>query len=150
RTQPFQERTMPISARAYLNPALVLLSFDYPDGAKAKDFFGFAIKREPGFDRTLFSHLPNRIGFAGPNTDEATLGDRDRGDDVMLGKDALHFDCLVIYRTHRMVCGLRTTGKEFRGFGLQFRAALGDSAMTRQVMMLAALFFCLTNIAALA
>jgi phosphatidylserine/phosphatidylglycerophosphate/cardiolipin synthase-like enzyme len=65
---------MSVTARAYLSPTLVLLAFDYPEGAKDKTFLGFAIKREPGFDGASFTYLPNRIGFDGPNSDGSTEG----------------------------------------------------------------------------
>ena len=52
--------------RSYLSSAMVLLAFDWPEGATRNDFLGFAIKREPGFDRNRSSWLPNRIGFEGP------------------------------------------------------------------------------------
>jgi len=62
---------MAIALRAYLSPTLVLLAFDWPEGAGTPDFLGFAIKREPGFDllgnlQAGPSWLPNRIGFNGP------------------------------------------------------------------------------------
>ena len=65
---------MPVSARPYLSPTLVLLAFDYPEGEKEKDFLGFAIRREPGFDGEKSSFLPNRIGFSGPDKDAKTRG----------------------------------------------------------------------------
>lgn len=52
--------------RPYLSSAMVLLAFDWPEGATKNDFLGFAIKREPGFNRNRSSWLPNRIGFEGP------------------------------------------------------------------------------------
>jgi|KBSMisStandDraft_5_1062788.scaffolds.fasta_scaffold04212_9 hypothetical protein len=65
---------MPLSGRAYLSPTLVLLAYDYPEGANDAHFLGFAIKREPGFDGAAFSYLPNRIGFNGAPTDGSTKG----------------------------------------------------------------------------
>jgi hypothetical protein len=65
---------MPVTARAYLSPTLVLLAFDYPEGKTDKTFLGFAIKREPGFDGAQFTYLPNRIGFDGPNRDGSSEG----------------------------------------------------------------------------
>jgi PLD-like domain len=65
---------MPLSGRAYLSPTLVLLAYDYPEGANDAHFLGFAIKREPGFDGAAFSFLPNRIGFNGAPSDGSTEG----------------------------------------------------------------------------
>jgi hypothetical protein len=67
-------RRMPVNSRSYLSPTLVLLAFDYPEGKNDKDFLGFAIKREPGFDAAKFTYLPNRIGFDGPNKDGSSEG----------------------------------------------------------------------------
>jgi hypothetical protein len=55
-----------VSVKPYLSPTLVLLAFDWPDGSQRKDFLGFAIRREPGFDGKPFSFLPNRLTFDGP------------------------------------------------------------------------------------
>lgn len=57
---------MPCIARTYVSPTLVLLAFDWPDGANVEDFLGFAIERTPGFDGKERSWLPNRLGFDGP------------------------------------------------------------------------------------
>jgi PLD-like domain len=65
---------MGVTVRAYLSPTLVLLAFDYPEGANAKNFLGFAIKREPGFDGASSTFLPNRIGFNGAPSDGSTEG----------------------------------------------------------------------------
>ena len=51
---------------------LVLLAFDWPDGAR-EDFLGFAVSRVPGFRNKEGqledkSWLPNRVGFDGPVT----------------------------------------------------------------------------------
>jgi hypothetical protein len=62
---------MGVTVRAYLSPTLVLLAFDYPEGANAKNFLGFAIKREPGFDGASSTFLSNRIGFNGARAMEA-------------------------------------------------------------------------------
>ena len=62
---------MPISARAYLSPTLVLLTLDWPEGKNAQDFLGFAIKRTPGFRDPVTrvqnpsDWLPNRLTFQG-------------------------------------------------------------------------------------
>src|SRR5919201_2102822 len=55
-----------VKIRPYLSPSVVLLAFDWPDGADKDDFLGFAIERKPGFDGKNKSWLPNRIGFSGP------------------------------------------------------------------------------------
>lgn len=65
---------MSVTARPYLSPTLVLLAFDYPEGANDEHFLGFAIKREPGFDGATFTYLPNRIGFNGPPSNGGTEG----------------------------------------------------------------------------
>lgn len=63
---------MGAKVRSYLSPTLVLLAFDWPDGATRSDFLGFAIRRTPGFlaaddrSREASSWLPNRITFDGP------------------------------------------------------------------------------------
>jgi hypothetical protein len=59
-----------VRGRSYLSPTLVLLAFDWPDGAFREDFLGFAIERQPGFERAAKSWLPNRIGFQGPAPDQ--------------------------------------------------------------------------------
>jgi hypothetical protein len=38
-----------VTVRSYTSPTLVLLAMDWADGAKFKDFLGFAILRSPGF-----------------------------------------------------------------------------------------------------
>lgn len=64
-----------VTARAFLSPTLVLLAMDWEDGAKRKDFLGFAIKRTPGFrpkqgaPTDILDWLPNRLSFDGPNPD---------------------------------------------------------------------------------
>src|SRR5262245_31228411 len=61
---------MPVRAKPYTSPTLVLLAFDWPAGGSRNDFLGFAIKRAPGFRRNgqvlPESWLPNRIDFNGP------------------------------------------------------------------------------------
>ena len=37
-----------VKVRSYCSPTLVLLAFDWPDGAR-EDFLGFAVSRVPGF-----------------------------------------------------------------------------------------------------
>ncbi|ASL46706.1 hypothetical protein bAD24_III04910 [Burkholderia sp. AD24] len=62
---------MNVSVRSYLSPTLVLLAFDWPEGATRQDFLGFAVKRTPGFlsadgqEREASSWLPNRLTFTG-------------------------------------------------------------------------------------
>lgn len=62
---------MTTSVRAYLSPTLVLLAFDWIEGANRADFLGFAIQRTPGFwapdgkSRADSSWLPNRLTFKG-------------------------------------------------------------------------------------
>lgn len=68
---------MPVVARAYTSPTLVLLAFDYPEGKSDATFLGFSIERRPGFQNAASSYLPNRIGFHGPNNDGS-----DEGSDV--------------------------------------------------------------------
>ena len=65
---------MPVTARAYLSPTLVLLAYDYPEGKNQKDFLGFAIRRTPGVNGDDSSYLPNRVGFNGPDIDGHTEG----------------------------------------------------------------------------
>jgi hypothetical protein len=62
---------MPVIAKSYVSPTLVLLAFDWAPGKGRKDFLGFAVKRTPGFDGAAFSWLPNRIGFNGPKPDQS-------------------------------------------------------------------------------
>jgi hypothetical protein len=57
-----------VAIKAYLSPTLVLLAFDWADGAERDDFLGFAIERKPGFGGAPSSFLPNRLGFDGPAT----------------------------------------------------------------------------------
>ena len=63
---------MGAKVRSYLSPTLVLLAFDWPEGATRKDFLGFAIRRTPGFlsaygrTREARSWLPHRLTFDGP------------------------------------------------------------------------------------
>lgn len=64
---------MPVTVTSYVSPTLVLLAFDWPEGAATNDFLGFAIKRTPGFDGTPYSWLPNRLGFDGPAQDGKDL-----------------------------------------------------------------------------
>lgn len=88
--------TARVLVRSYLSPTLVLLAFDWPDGAERPDFLGFAIRRTPGFRGAATSWLPNRITFDGPPPDgrdsasnqspiqkfmwwDARFGDIDRG-----------------------------------------------------------------------
>ena len=59
-----------VVARAYLSPTLVLLAMDWPAGAQADDFLGFAILRRPGFTaREKDGYLVNKIGFSAPTED---------------------------------------------------------------------------------
>jgi phosphatidylserine/phosphatidylglycerophosphate/cardiolipin synthase-like enzyme len=64
---------MPVIAKAYRSPTLVLLAFDWAAGGNRNDFLGFAIQRTPGFRRNgqllPDSWLPNRIDFDGPAPD---------------------------------------------------------------------------------
>lgn len=62
---------MPVKARSYTSPTLVLLAYDWPGGDGKPDFLGFAIKRTPGFDGAASSWLPNRISFGGPKPDQS-------------------------------------------------------------------------------
>ncbi len=62
-----------VQLRAYTSPTLVLLAMDWPEGAKADDFLGFAVKRTPGFRGEEESWLMNRIGFEGPPADGSFL-----------------------------------------------------------------------------
>jgi phosphatidylserine/phosphatidylglycerophosphate/cardiolipin synthase-like enzyme len=63
---------MPVIARSYVSPTLVLLAFDWADG-KRPDFLGFAIERTPGFNGASKSWLPNRISFDGPKPDQSDI-----------------------------------------------------------------------------
>ncbi|WP_321962023.1 phospholipase D-like domain-containing protein [Paraburkholderia sp. J7] len=66
---------MSTKIRSYLSPTLVLLAFDWPEGATRADFLGFAIERAPGFtspdgkSHAASNWLPNRITFKGPVPD---------------------------------------------------------------------------------
>jgi hypothetical protein len=62
---------MPVIAKSYVSPTLVLLAYDWPAGAERNDFLGFAIQRTPGFEGEAPSWLPNRIGFDGPKPDQS-------------------------------------------------------------------------------
>ena len=64
---------MPVTARAFLSPTLVLLAFDWPEGDGRADFLGFAIRRTPGFTSPAPGWLPNLIGFDGPKPGGATI-----------------------------------------------------------------------------
>lgn len=64
---------MPVVVKSYTSPTLVLLAFDWPEGDNRVDFLGFAIERTPGFDGSVKSWLPNRIGFNGPKPDQSDL-----------------------------------------------------------------------------
>jgi phosphatidylserine/phosphatidylglycerophosphate/cardiolipin synthase-like enzyme len=64
---------MPVAARSFTSPTLVLLAFDWPDGDGRADFLGFAIERTPGFGGADKSWLPNRIGFDGPKPDQSDI-----------------------------------------------------------------------------
>ncbi len=86
-----------VAARAYLSPTLVLLAMDWPAGAQAEDFLGFAILRSPGFAANeKDGYLFNKIGFSAPTADaqpmpsnlapiqkflwwDAGIDDKDRG-----------------------------------------------------------------------
>lgn len=63
-----------VKAKAYKSEKVILLAFDWPDGANRNDFLGFAIKRTPGFYGRPFSWLPNRIGFKGALQDNDPKG----------------------------------------------------------------------------
>lgn len=58
--------------KVYRSPSLVLLAFDWADGASRDDFLGFAIRRTPGFadlktgKLAASDWLPNRLSFKGP------------------------------------------------------------------------------------
>jgi PLD-like domain len=62
---------MSVKVTSFCSPTLVLLAFDWPEGASRSDFLGFAIQRTPGFFGQLRSWLPNRIDFDGPDPHEA-------------------------------------------------------------------------------
>jgi len=52
--------------RTYVSPTLVLLAFNWDDGANHPDFLGFAIQRSPGFSSPAPQFLANKIGFDPP------------------------------------------------------------------------------------
>lgn len=55
---------MPVKVRAYTSPTLVLLAYDWPEGASHKDFLGFAISRTPGHNPGVKSDfLLNKLTF---------------------------------------------------------------------------------------
>jgi len=63
-----------VTVRSYTSPTLVLLAMDWADGAKFKDFLGFAILRSPGFhpgEKDGF--LLNKIGFTPPGPHSQSL-----------------------------------------------------------------------------
>jgi phosphatidylserine/phosphatidylglycerophosphate/cardiolipin synthase-like enzyme len=63
-----------VRVRTYLSPGLVLLAFDWPDGARHPDFLGFAIRRAPGYrPGEKDAYLSNKIGFAPPGPDSQPL-----------------------------------------------------------------------------
>lgn len=54
-------------ARAYTSPTLVLLCFDWPDGAQHPDFLGFSIQRSPGYGPSgAPQYLFNKLDFSAP------------------------------------------------------------------------------------
>jgi phosphatidylserine/phosphatidylglycerophosphate/cardiolipin synthase-like enzyme len=61
-----------VTAKGYRSPSLILLAFDWADGATRQDFLGFAVRRSPGFrDHATGAvsptdWLPNRLSFNGP------------------------------------------------------------------------------------
>lgn len=57
---------MAVQIKGYPSPTMILLAFDWADGAGRKDFLGFSISRSPGFAKEPKSWLPNRIDFKGP------------------------------------------------------------------------------------
>lgn len=61
---------MPVKVRAFTSPTLVLLAYDWPEGASHKDFLGFAIKRSPGHTPTAKSdYLLNKLTFVAGSKD---------------------------------------------------------------------------------
>lgn len=63
-----------VTARSYTSPTLVLLAMDWADGAKFKDFLGFAILRSPGFHPGVKDgYLLNKIGFTPPGPHSQSL-----------------------------------------------------------------------------
>lgn len=68
---------MPVIAKAYTSPTLVLLAFDWPLGNGRDDFLGFSIERTPGFFGQATSFLPNRIDFNGPAPDGQDYSSQD-------------------------------------------------------------------------
>lgn len=55
-----------VQVRTYVSPTLVLLAFNWDDGANHPDFLGFAIQRSPGFSSHEPQFLANKIGFDPP------------------------------------------------------------------------------------
>jgi hypothetical protein len=68
---------MPLVAKSYASPTVVLLAYDWPEGDGRVDFLGFAIERRPGFHAAAASWLPNRIGFNGPQADHSDFLSKD-------------------------------------------------------------------------
>jgi phosphatidylserine/phosphatidylglycerophosphate/cardiolipin synthase-like enzyme len=63
-----------VTVRSYTSPTLVLLAMDWADGAKFKDFLGFAILRSPGFHPgEKDGYLLNKIGFTPPGPHSQSL-----------------------------------------------------------------------------
>jgi phosphatidylserine/phosphatidylglycerophosphate/cardiolipin synthase-like enzyme len=63
-----------VTVRSYTSPTLVLLAMDWADGAKFKDFLGFAILRSPGFHLgEKDGYLLNKIGFTPPGPHSQSL-----------------------------------------------------------------------------
>jgi phosphatidylserine/phosphatidylglycerophosphate/cardiolipin synthase-like enzyme len=54
---------MPTKIRSYLSPTLVLLAFDWPEGANHQNFLGFAILRTPGHKGLAADYLFNKLSF---------------------------------------------------------------------------------------
>jgi len=65
-----------VQVRSYVSPTLVLLAFNWEDGADHPDFLGFAIQRSPGFSSAAPQFLANKIGFDPPP--KATKGQKPR------------------------------------------------------------------------
>jgi phosphatidylserine/phosphatidylglycerophosphate/cardiolipin synthase-like enzyme len=62
------------TVRSYTSPTLVLLAMDWADGAKFKDFLGFAILRSPGFHPgEKDGYLLNKVGFTPPGPHSQSL-----------------------------------------------------------------------------
>jgi hypothetical protein len=63
-----------VKVRSYTSPTLILLAMDWADGAKFKDFLGFAILRSPGFHPgEKDGYLLNKIGFTPPGPHSQSL-----------------------------------------------------------------------------